>query len=73
MDSVLADVTKALLALGFPGIVIIALGFVSWRLWKENGEVQEKRLTDMRSSVEAINKNTNALENLTDILRDRKG
>ena len=64
-------VATALLQQGFPGIVILALGFVAYRLFGINSDLHEKRLTDSRTTIDAINKNTNSLESLTEILRDR--
>ena len=71
MGDTIDKVVTALLELGFPGIVILVLGFVAYRLFMSNADLHEKRLGDVRTTIDAINKNTNALENLTEILRDR--
>lgn len=72
MTELFDKIGLALLELGFPGIVIIVLGFVAWRLYTNNCELHEKRLTDNRVAIEAINTNTNSLDRLAELLRDRK-
>ena len=71
MADVFDSIAKALLELGFPGIVIIVLGFVSYKLYGNNSDLHEKRLSDSRSAIDAINANTNTLNSLTELLRDR--
>jgi dihydrodipicolinate synthase/N-acetylneuraminate lyase len=61
-----------LLQLGLPGIVIIALGFVCWRLHKLYTEVQEKRIAEGREAVKAMEQTTAALENLSEVIRSRR-
>jgi hypothetical protein len=61
-----------LLKLGLPGIVILALAYAYLRKDAKIDEINEKRIAEARESVKAIEQSTNALEGLTDILRDRK-
>lgn len=61
-----------LIKLGLPGIVILALAYAYIAKDKKVDEVNEKRIAEARESVKAIEQSTNALEGLTDILRDRK-
>lgn len=71
MDSILKGVGDALIALGLPGIIIIALGYGVFRLFGLYTEVQEKRIGEGRETVKAIEENTSALDRLTDLIRDR--
>lgn len=61
-----------LIKLGLPGIVILALAYAYLRKDAKIDEINEKRIAEARESVKAIEQSTNALEGLTDILRDRK-
>lgn len=61
-----------LLKLGLPGVVILALAYAYIKKDNKVDEVNEKRIAEARESVKAIEQSTNALEGLTDILRDRK-
>lgn len=68
MDSVV----KGFLDQGVLGLVIIALGTISWRLWSKYDEIQEKRIAESRESIKAIEQNTNSMDTLAELLRDRK-
>lgn len=72
MAELFDKIGSALLELGFPGIVIIVLGWVAYRLYTTNCDLHEKRLTDNRTAIDAINTNTNALDKLTALLSDRR-
>jgi len=61
------------LKLGLPGIVIMALAFWGWSKDKKLDEVNEKRIAESRETVKAIEQNTNTLESLSDVLKDRRG
>lgn len=61
-----------LVKLGLPGIVIIALGISYMRKDAKLDEVNEKRIAESRESIKAIEQNTNMLDTLTELLRDRK-
>lgn len=61
-----------LLKLGLPGIVILALAYAYLRKDNKIDEINEKRIAEARESVKAIEQSTNALETLTEVLRDRK-
>lgn len=56
---------------GVLGLVIVAMGFVLWRLWSKYDEIQEKRIAESRESIKAIEQNTNTLETMTEVLRER--
>lgn len=57
---------------GVLGLIIVALGYVCWNLWKKYDEIQEKRISESRESIKAIEQNTNTLDTLAELLRDRK-
>lgn len=65
-------VIDGFLALGLPGLIIVALGFAVYKMYGKYDEVQEKRIAEARESVKAIEQNTNTLDTLTELLRDRK-
>jgi len=67
-----ADAITELLKLGLPGIVIIALAIGYLNKDKKLDETQEKRIAESRESIKAIEQSTNALESLTEVLRDRR-
>lgn len=60
-----------LLALGFPGVVIIALGFTCYRFYNRNQELTETLITMTRETVKAQEAATDAISRLTDLLRSR--
>ena len=68
MDAVI----QGFLDQGVLGLVIIGLGFIAWRLWSKYDEIQEKRIAESRESIKAIEQNTNTLDTLAELLRDRK-
>ena len=68
MDAVI----QGFLDQGVLGLVIIGLGFIAWRLWSKYDEMQEKRIAESRESIKAIEQNTNTLDTLAELLRDRK-
>jgi len=61
----------ALLAYGLPGIIILGLGLAYLRKDAKLDEVQEKRIAESRESIKAIEQNTNTLEAMTEVLKDR--
>jgi len=68
-----------LLELGLPGVVIVALAFVVWKLYKDNlklqdkiDAIQEKRIECATDSIKALSNSSAALEILTDTIRDRR-
>lgn len=67
MDSVI----KGFLDQGVLGLIIVALGFAVWKLYSKYDEVQEKRIAESRESVKAVEQNTNTLETMTEVLRER--
>lgn len=56
---------------GVLGLVILALGFFCWRLWSKYDEIQEKRIAEARDGIKAIEQNTNTLDTMTEVLRER--
>lgn len=67
MDAVVAWFSEQ----GLMGMVILALGFGFYKLWGQKDELQEKRIAESRESIKAIEQNTNTLETLTEVLRER--
>lgn len=61
-----------LLSYGLPGIVILGLGLAYIRKDAKLDEVNEKRIAESREVVKTIEQNTNTLEILTEVVRDRK-
>jgi NTP pyrophosphatase (non-canonical NTP hydrolase) len=64
---------QPLIDLGLPGIAIIALGLAFWKKSEKVDQMMEVRIQEMRETLEAINNNTQALNALTTLLRDRRG
>lgn len=48
-----AGMIEALLSLGLPGVIILALAYVAFQLYRRLNEVQDARLADMRSWSDA--------------------
>lgn len=61
-----------LLSYGLPGVVIMALAIGYLRKDAKLDEVNEKRIAESREVVKTIEQNTNTLEILTEVVRDRK-
>lgn len=57
---------------GILGFIIIALATTIVYLFKQYKEIQEKRIAENRDTTKAIEQNTNTLETLTEVLRDRR-
>ena len=64
-------VIQGFLDQGVLGLIIIGMGFVLWRLWSKYDEVQEKRIAESREGIKAIEQNTNSMDTLTEVLRER--
>lgn len=62
---------EPLLNYGLAGIVILALGIAYIRKDQKLDEIQEKRIAEAREAIKAIDQTTNALETLTEVLRER--
>jgi hypothetical protein len=56
---------------GVFGMIILALGYGFVRLWNQKDELQEKRVAESRESIKAIEQNTNTLDTMTEVLRER--
>jgi hypothetical protein len=65
------EVLQGFLKQGVLGLVIIALGFAVVYLFKKYSEIQEKRIAESRESIKAIEQNTNTLDTMTEVLRER--
>jgi hypothetical protein len=68
MDAVVAG----LLDQGILGLMIVGLGFSSVKLWSKYDEIQEKRIAESREIIKAVEQNTNTLDILVELMRDRK-
>lgn len=66
-----AKMEAILLAYGLPGVVIFALGIAYLRKDTKLDEVQEKRIAEARDTIKAIEQNSNTLETMTEVLRER--
>jgi hypothetical protein len=64
-------VIQGFLDQGVLGLVIIGLGFAVVLLARAYGAIQEKRIGESREAIKAIESNTNTLETLTEVLRER--
>jgi len=62
---------QQLLALGLPGLVIIALGFTCYRFYNRNQELTETLIVMTRETVKAQEAATAAIIRLTDLLRSQ--
>lgn len=67
------SVFQPLIDLGLPGVAIMALGWAYWRKSERVDQMMEIRVQEMRETLEAINNNTQALNALATLLRDRRG
>lgn len=67
MDSYITDWAK----LGILGLIIVALGFTVRYLFNTLTASQQSRIDELKTSLTAINANTNALTSLTAILQER--
>jgi len=65
------QVFEVLLDNGLSGVAIIILLYAVWKLWTKYDEIQEKRIAENRDAIKAIEQNTNTLETITEVLRDR--
>jgi len=63
---------QQLLALGLPGLVIIALGFMSYRFYNRNQQLTDTLIAMTRETVKAQEAATDAINRLTDLLRSRR-
>jgi len=79
MESGFEATIPRLLELGLPGIVILALAFAVYVLYKDNQKLRDKidtlndkRLEIATDAVKALTSSGQALEVLTDTIRDRR-
>ena len=64
-------VVQGFLDQGVLGLVIIALGFAVVALARAYARIQEARIVESREAIKAIESNTNTLETMTEVLRER--
>lgn len=64
-------VIQGFLDQGVLGLIIIGMGFAVVALARAYNAIQEKRIAESRESIKAIETNTNTLETLTEVLRER--
>jgi hypothetical protein len=65
------SVVKGFLDQGVLGLVILGLGFAVVYLFGKYSDIQEKRIAESRESIKAIEQNTNTLDTMTEVLRER--
>jgi len=63
---------QQLLALGLPGLVIIGLGFASYRFYNRSQELTDTLIAMTRENVKSQEAATDAINRLTDLLRSRR-
>ena len=63
---------QQLLSLGLPGLVIIALGFMSYRFYNRSQQLTDTLIAMTRETVKAQEAATDAINRLTDLLRSRR-
>lgn len=56
---------------GILGAIIIVLGVTVLALARKYNEIQEKRIVESREAIKTIEQNTNTLETMTEVLRER--
>lgn len=59
------------LAQGLFGVIIVVLGYTVMKLYNKYDEIQEKRIAESRDAIKAIEQNSNTLETMTEVLRER--
>ena len=64
-------VIQGFLDQGVLGLVIIGLAIAVVYLFKAYQNIQELRIAESRESIKAIEQNTNTLETMTEVLRER--
>lgn len=76
--AVASSVDHLISVYGLAGIVIIGLCIVVWRLAKRDETrqtkleaLQEKRVEEAKESTNALNANTDAMDRLAELIRDR--
>lgn len=67
MDAVM----KGFIDQGVLGLVIVGLGVALIYVFKLYNEIQEKRIAESREGIKAIEQNTNTLDTMTEVLRER--
>ena len=70
MDEIIKKATEIVLAQGLSGVIIIALGFMVFRLLKKNDELTEARLTEAKLLLNTVNENTRSMSALTDVVKE---
>ena len=65
------EVTKYFLGQGILGVIIVALAATVVALYRKVNEIQEKRIAESREAIKAIEQNTNTVDTLTEVMRER--
>jgi hypothetical protein len=72
MDGLVSQVGTQLLALGLPGIIILALAYIAWDRDRKLETSRDRYMDLAILQTKTTADNTSALERLTDLLKDRK-
>lgn len=70
-SGVVEPILTQLLSLGLPGLVIIALGFMSYRFYNRSQELTDTLIAMTRETVKAQEAATDAINRLAELLRSR--
>lgn len=68
MEGAIAKIVESLLGLGLPGIIILAQGFINWKLYTRNQELHTTLYDVGRESVKAHESTVAALDRLSNVL-----
>lgn len=63
------ELTKIVLSLGFPGVVILILAWVVFKLDKRNQDMVTARISEAKESLQAFNRSTDAIDRNTDAIK----
>lgn len=63
---------QPLVELGVPGVIIIALGYALWKRTEKYDDIMEKRISEGRESIEALNRSTAAMDTFSSKLEEIK-
>lgn len=79
MEGAITETASSLLSMGPPGLIILVLLGVIWRLYKDGQakdatilQLQNMRIEEARETVSALTHNTGAMEKLADIVNARR-
>lgn len=79
MDGVLTSAAESVVALGFQGVVMVALCLVIHAQYRDGKakdavilDLQNKRLEEARETITVLSQNTTALNSLSDVVKARR-